>query len=141
MSKAAIPKTPLDRAERLAGLAAAARTARPALIDLADEVLTAADAVIVEYPEPYAAPLTLHTAVGESDMGAAVVTRCTVRIDGRTGWGLVLGWDRRASLAAAVLDGRGGEKTDALAREALAAEQEARQQETDLVLLTRTEPA
>jgi alpha-D-ribose 1-methylphosphonate 5-triphosphate synthase subunit PhnG len=141
VSKAAIPKTPLDRAERLAGLAAAARTARPVLIDLADQALAAADAVIVEYPEPYAAPLTLRTAVGESDMGAAVVTRCAVTIDGRTGWGLVLGWDRHACLAAAVLDGWGGEMADALAREALAAEQQARQREASLVLLTRTEPA
>ncbi|MER6526119.1 hypothetical protein [Streptomyces sp. NPDC001508] len=139
MSKAAISKTPLDRAERLAGLAAAARTARSALLDLADRTLAATDVVIVEYPEPYAAPLTLHTAVGDSDLGAAVVTRCTVTIDGRTGWGLVLGWDRLASLAAAVLDGQGGEMADTLAAEALAAEQLARQQEAGLVLLTRTE--
>lgn len=139
MTEAAIPRISLNKAERLAGLAAAARTARSALIELADTVLAATDAVIVEYPEPHAAPLSLQTAVGEAGLGAAVVTRCTVKIDGRTGWGLVLGWDRLASLSAAVLDAWGGEGVDDLAREALGAEQQARHQETDLVLLTRTE--
>lgn len=141
MSKAAIPKGPLSRAERLAGLAAAARTTRPTLIGLADKTLATADASIVQYPEAYIAPLTLRTSVGSSEMGSAVVTRCSVAIDDRTGFGLVLGWDRQACLAAAVLDGWGGQTVDDLARAALAAEQQARQRETDLVRMTRTEPA
>lgn len=131
----------MDRAERLAGLAAAARTARQALIDLADTALASHDAVITEYPEPFAAPLMLQSAVGTADTGAAIVTCCTVTLEGRTGRGLVLGWDRRASLAAAVLDAWGGDPVETLARDALTAEQLSRQQETDLVLLTRTETA
>jgi alpha-D-ribose 1-methylphosphonate 5-triphosphate synthase subunit PhnG len=113
--------------ERSAGLAAAARVRREALIALADE-LAGGELPIetIDPPAPGTVLVEVETRAGAFCFTEVVVTTATIALGESVGWGCVLGYDREGALAGALLDAARDGRVEALAREALGAERTAR---------------
>ncbi len=113
--------------ERSAGLAAAARVRRDALIDLAEQI-AAGDAAIevIDAPAPGSVVVEVETRVGAFCFTEVVVTTATVALGESVGWGCVMGYDREGALAGALLDAARDGRVEALAQAALAEEDAAR---------------
>jgi alpha-D-ribose 1-methylphosphonate 5-triphosphate synthase subunit PhnG len=112
--------------ERSAGLAAAARVRRDALIALAEEIASAPSVEVIEAPAPGAIAVELETPAGAFCFTEVVVTTATVALGESIGWGCVLGYDREAALAGALLDAARDGRVEALARASLADERATR---------------
>ncbi|HTV73977.1 MAG TPA: phosphonate C-P lyase system protein PhnG [Candidatus Acidoferrales bacterium] len=112
--------------ERSAGLAAAARLWRDDLIALGERVLDAASVEVTAMPAPGSVMMELAGEIGSFCFTEVVVTTASVCVDGASGWGCVMGYDREAALAAAVLDARATDEVESFAKAALAAEEEER---------------
>ncbi len=123
--------------ERSAGLAAAARVRRDGLLALADRELASADAEIVAAPAPGSVMVELENAAGAFCFTEVVVTTASVRLDGAPGWGCVLGFDREAALAAALLDAHPSGELEELLRVALQVERQAEAREAQALAGTR----
>ncbi len=123
--------------ERSAALAAAARTQREALIGLADALLFTIPAQVVSAPAAGSLMVELENAAGAFCFTEVVVTTAEVSLDGSNGWGCVLGFDREAALAAAILDARPDARLDDFLATALASEAAAREREASALVRTR----
>lgn len=113
--------------ERSAGLAAAARVRRDALIDLAEQIATIDGAIeVIDAPAPGAIVVEVETRAGAFCFTEVVVTTATVALGESVGWGCVMGYDREGALAGALLDAARDVRVEALAEAALADENSAR---------------
>ena len=128
--------TPERRAE---GLAAAARTLRPELLDRAEELARAGAIAVTGSPAPGSVMLELASPVGQFCFTEVVVTTAEVSVDGRRGWACVLGFDEAAALAAAILDASAGRDVERLAGRALEAEARRSAEEARAVAETRVD--
>jgi alpha-D-ribose 1-methylphosphonate 5-triphosphate synthase subunit PhnG len=113
--------------ERSAGLSAAARVRREALIALADEIGAGNAAVeVIDAPAPGTIVVEAATRAGTFCFTEVVVTTATVALGERLGWGCVMGYDREGALAGALLDAVRDARVEALAGASLADERAAR---------------
>lgn len=104
---------------RAEGLAAAARHRRDVLLTQAERVVAAHEVTVTEPPCAASVMVELEMAVGGFCLAEVVVTEATVDVDGTPGWASIMGYDERAALAAAVLDGaasHGGEAGEVVGR-------------------------
>ncbi|MEN3282245.1 MAG: Phosphonate metabolism protein PhnG [Solirubrobacteraceae bacterium] len=122
---------------RAAGLAAAARVCREQLLAIGERVAGGRGVEIIQPPTPGSVMLELDSSVGPFCLGEAVITTCSVSVDGRTGWASVLGLDRPGALAAALAEADGRPEADALSDAALALEQAARDAQARAVAETK----
>ncbi|MGP6155997.1 MAG: phosphonate C-P lyase system protein PhnG [Vulcanimicrobiaceae bacterium] len=123
--------------ERSAGLAAAARVQREALLALADRALQGTAVELLEAPEPGTIMLELESRAGTFCFTEVAITTARVQLDGTEGWGCVMGFDREAAVASAVCDARPSDAVTRLAAEALEAERQAREAQARGVARTR----
>jgi alpha-D-ribose 1-methylphosphonate 5-triphosphate synthase subunit PhnG len=123
--------------ERSAGLAAAARVYREELLALAGRTLTGAGVELLAPAEPGTIMLELESGAGTFCFTEVAITTARVRLDGADGWGCVLGFDREAAIASAVLDAQPSGAVVRLAHGALEAEREARETQARGVARTR----
>jgi alpha-D-ribose 1-methylphosphonate 5-triphosphate synthase subunit PhnG len=122
------------------GLAAAARVRRDALIALADETAAAYAVDLTEAPAPNSVLLEVESAAGSFYLTEVVITAARVRVEGRDGYGCVLGWDAGGALAGALCDAAAPherERVALLAQEALDAEAADRQAHMHAIEATR----
>lgn len=119
------------------GLAAAARVRRAQLLDLGERIADRAAVGMPQAPVAGSAMIETESAIGASCLGEVVVTTCAVTVDGASGWGCALGWDRAGALAAALADAAGGAQAEELGRSALEAEEIARRAEDRRLAATR----
>ncbi len=132
--------TPEERSE---GLAAAARTQRAEMIALADRVLEDCTCEVLQPPAAGTVMLEFESEIGAFCFSEVIVTTASVRVAHVAGWGCVLGFDREAALATAVLDAeaaRGSESTAQvmrLATESLASERRERERRARAVVRTK----
>ncbi len=109
--------------ERSAGLAAAARVRRAALIALADEIGAGNAAIeVIDAPAPGSIVVEVDSRAGPFCFTEVVVTTATVALGESLGWACVMGYDREGALAGALLDALRDERVEALALAALADE-------------------
>lgn len=94
----------MERTQRAGWLAAAARTARPELLALAEAVAADAHVDIRSPATPGSVMVELDVAVGTFCLADVVVTEALVAVDGEVGWASVMGFDEHAAVAAAILD-------------------------------------
>lgn len=121
------------------GLAAAARTHRGDLLALGEHVARTRAVDVDAAPAAQSVLMELATPIGTAGLGEAIVTTTTVTVDGRPGWGCVLGWDETASLAAALCEAADDADAHALAHHALATEQAAARDRAAAVARTRVD--
>ena len=126
----------LSPEDRSAGLAAAVRAERAAVVALAELVATRSRVDVVEAPAAGSVMVELETPAGSFSLTEVVVTTCAVRVDDRPGWAAVLGWDDEASLAAAILDAEPA-LADPLAEAAIARIAASHDEEARVVAATR----
>jgi alpha-D-ribose 1-methylphosphonate 5-triphosphate synthase subunit PhnG len=113
--------------ERSAGLAAAARVRRAELIALGDEIAAGAVAIdVIDAPAAGAIVVEVESGAGAFCFTEVVVTTATVALGESLGWCCVMGYDREAALAGALLDAIRDGRVEALAQQALADERAAR---------------
>jgi alpha-D-ribose 1-methylphosphonate 5-triphosphate synthase subunit PhnG len=123
--------------ERSAGLAAAARVQRDELLALAGSLLAGAEVELLAPAEPGTIMLELESPAGTFCFTEVAITTARVRLDGAEGWGCVMGFDREAAVASAVLDAQPSAAVVRLAQAALEAERTARDTQTRGVARTR----
>jgi alpha-D-ribose 1-methylphosphonate 5-triphosphate synthase subunit PhnG len=123
--------------ERSAGFAAAARTHRRELLALASRILAEGEVELLAAPEPGAIMLELESRAGAFCFTEVAITTARVRLDGAEGWGCVMGFDREAAVACALLDARPSGAVVRLAETALEAERRARAAQATGVARTR----
>ena len=122
---------------RSAGLAAAARVAREELLDLAEATASEDAVTVVSAPAAGGVMIDVETHAGAFCACEVVVTTASVRVRETNGWACVLGFDREAALAAAILDARPDVAVETLAADALAREAAARAAEDAALAGTR----